>query len=125
MTGESEESSNRSFRNSGLRDLTGAANYLGISNRALRDLWKRRAVTYAKIDYRNRPFQVCDLEEYLERIRIKAKACTREGNEERFAFSKRNLSAGYGSSLSLNKVRLVDLRRPSLCYRPQNKELST
>jgi hypothetical protein len=74
MTGESEESSNRSFRNSGLRDLTGAANYLGISNRALRDLCKRRAVTYAKIDYRNRRFQVCDLEEYLERIRIKAKA---------------------------------------------------
>ena len=46
-------------------------------------------------------------------------------SKERFAFSKRNLSAGYRSSLSRNKVRLVDLRRPSLCYRPQNKELST
>jgi excisionase family DNA binding protein len=58
----------------GLLDLTEAANYLGISNRALRDLCKRRAVTYAKIDYRNWRFRVRDLEAYLERIRIKAKA---------------------------------------------------
>ena len=58
----------------GLLDLTEAANYLGISNRALRDLCKRRAVTYAKIDYRNWRFRVCDLEAYLERIRVKAKA---------------------------------------------------
>jgi len=59
--------------NDGLLDLSEAANYLRISNRARRDLCKRRAVAYAKINYRTWRFRRADLDRYLNRSTVQAK----------------------------------------------------
>ena len=56
-----------------LLDLTGAAKYLKISNRTLRDLCKRRLVSYAKINYRNWRFRKSDLDAYLAKRRVVSK----------------------------------------------------
>jgi excisionase family DNA binding protein len=58
----------------GLLDLTEAANYLKISNRALRDICKRKGISYARIDYRNFRFRIADLEAFLDRITVRAKS---------------------------------------------------
>ena len=57
----------------GLFDLTEAAKYLKISNRALRDLCKRQAVTYIRLDRYNWRFRISDLETYLVRRTVQAK----------------------------------------------------
>jgi len=56
----------------GLFDLTEAAEYLKISNRALRDLCKRKAITYIRLDRYN--CRILDLETYLVRRTEQAKA---------------------------------------------------
>lgn len=58
----------------GLFDLTEAAEYLKISNRALRDLCKRKAITYIRLDRYNWRFRISDLETYLVRGTVRAKA---------------------------------------------------
>jgi excisionase family DNA binding protein len=58
----------------GLFDLTEAAEYLKISNRALRDLCKRKAITYIRLDRYNWRFRILDLETYLVRRTVQAKA---------------------------------------------------
>jgi len=58
----------------GLFDLTEAAEYLKISNRALRDLCKRKAITYIRLDRYNWRFRISDLETYLVRRTVQAKA---------------------------------------------------
>jgi excisionase family DNA binding protein len=62
-----------SSNSDGLLDLTEAANYLKISNRALRDLCRRRLVSYAKINYRNWRFRKGDLDAYLAKRRVVAR----------------------------------------------------
>ena len=57
----------------GLLDLTEAAKYLKISNRSLRDLYHRRAITYTRIDRLNWRFKIEDLENYLTRRTVRAK----------------------------------------------------
>jgi excisionase family DNA binding protein len=59
--------------NDGLLDLIEAAKYLKISNRALRDLCKRRAVTYVRLDRLNWRFRRSALDAYLDRLTVKAK----------------------------------------------------
>ena len=56
----------------GLLDLTEAAAYLKISNRALR-VCKRRLVSYAKINYRNWRLRKSDLDTYLAKRRVVAR----------------------------------------------------
>jgi excisionase family DNA binding protein len=62
-----------SSNSDGLLDLTEAAKYLKISNRALRDLCKRRLVSYAKINYRNWRFRKSDLDRYLSKRTVVAR----------------------------------------------------
>jgi excisionase family DNA binding protein len=62
-----------SSNSDGLLDLTEAANYLKISNRTLRDLCKRRLVSYAKINYRNWRFRKSDLDMYLAKRKVVAR----------------------------------------------------
>jgi excisionase family DNA binding protein len=56
-----------------LLDLSAAAKYLKISNRVLRDLCKRRLVSYARINYRNWRFRKSDLDAYLAKRRVMAR----------------------------------------------------
>jgi excisionase family DNA binding protein len=62
-----------SSNSDGLLDLTEAAKYLKISNRTLRDLCHRRAVSYSKINYRNWRFRKSDLDAYLAKRRVMAR----------------------------------------------------
>jgi excisionase family DNA binding protein len=55
-----------------------AAAYLRISRRLLRELYLRKQVKGAKLNYRSWVFRKSDLDDYLGRISIKAKGCTRE-----------------------------------------------
>jgi excisionase family DNA binding protein len=57
----------------GLLDLTEAGDYLRISNRALRDLCKRRAVSYVRLDRLNWRFRRSALDAYLDRMTVRAK----------------------------------------------------
>ena len=57
----------------GLLDMDGAAKYLGISRRALRDFCNRGAITFIKLDYRNKRFRISDLEAFLESKTMRAK----------------------------------------------------
>lgn len=57
----------------GLLDSDEAAKYLGISRRALRDFCNRGAITYIKLDYRNKRFRLSDLEAFLESRTMRAK----------------------------------------------------
>jgi excisionase family DNA binding protein len=57
-----------------LIDLTGAANYLKISNRALRDLCRRRVITHVRLDRLNWRFRRSALDAYLNRLTFKAKS---------------------------------------------------
>jgi excisionase family DNA binding protein len=49
----------------GLLDLNGAAEYLQVSKRAVLDFCRIGALTYIKLDYRNRRFRLSDLEAFL------------------------------------------------------------
>jgi hypothetical protein len=51
-----------SFNTDGLLDLTEAANYLKISNRALRELCRRRLVSYELSSTQTRPAKYCATE---------------------------------------------------------------
>jgi excisionase family DNA binding protein len=57
----------------GLLDMDGAADYLGISRRALRDFCNRGAITFIKLDYRNKRFRISDLDAFLESRTMRAK----------------------------------------------------
>jgi excisionase family DNA binding protein len=54
-------------------DLNGAAEYLGITPRKLRELFKARRVAGSRIDYRHYLFTYADLNEFLAAYRSKPK----------------------------------------------------
>ena|ERR1700733_5127474 len=54
-----------------LLDLSEGATYLKISNRALRDLCKRKAVRHTRLHHRAYRFRLEDLNAYLNRHTVK------------------------------------------------------
>jgi excisionase family DNA binding protein len=54
-------------------DLAGAAEYLGMTPRKLRELFKARRVAGSRIDYRHYLFTRADLNEFLAAYRSKPK----------------------------------------------------
>ena len=57
----------------GSYDLAGAAKYLGMTPRKLRELFKARRVAGSRIDYRHYLFTRADLNEFLAAYRSKPK----------------------------------------------------
>ena len=57
----------------GLLDLKGAADYLKISKRALRDFCRAERITHIRVDYRNYRFRISDLDAFLESRTYRAK----------------------------------------------------
>ena len=57
----------------GLLDLDGAAKYLKITPRALRDFCRSKAITHIRVDYRNYRFRISDLDALLEARTYRAK----------------------------------------------------
>jgi excisionase family DNA binding protein len=54
-----------------LLDLTEGAKYLKISNRALRDLCRRKAIRHTRLHHRAYRFRLEHLDAYLNRLTVK------------------------------------------------------
>lgn len=67
----SEDGHSQTEPASGLIDYDGAAVFLGVSPRLVRELWQRRELTGVKIGRRVR-FTQADLNDYVTRHRVEA-----------------------------------------------------
>jgi excisionase family DNA binding protein len=61
------------FPDDRLLDLSEAATYLKLSNRQVRDLCRRHAITHMRIDRLNWRFRLSALNDFLQRYTDKAK----------------------------------------------------
>jgi excisionase family DNA binding protein len=65
----------------GLLTLSGAAEYLQVSERALRDLCRSKAITHVRLDYRNYRFRLSELDAFLNSRTHRAKGVYSERTE--------------------------------------------